>query len=51
MDNRTAIGIFVQMLAPWCRIRTGSSFVGYDGDGFTLEHDARLSVAKNGKCG
>lgn len=46
----TAVGIFIQMLAPWCRIRTGSSFIGYDGDRFTLEHDARLAVAGGLEC-
>ena len=47
----TAIGILVQMLAPWCRIRSGSRFIGYDGDSFTLEHDARLAVACKTQCG
>jgi tRNA A37 threonylcarbamoyladenosine dehydratase len=46
----TAIGILVQMLAPWCRIRTGSRFIGYDGDAFTLEHDGRLTVATQTQC-
>ena len=46
-----AIGILVQMLAPWCRTRTGSRFIGYDGDAFTLEHDARLTVALQAQCG
>jgi hypothetical protein len=38
----TAVGIFVQMIAPWCQINPGSTFVGDDGDKFTLEHDARF---------
>lgn len=46
----TAIGVFVQMLAPWCRIRAGSKFIGYDGDAFTLEHDARFKVASQAQC-
>jgi hypothetical protein len=46
----TAMGIFVQMLAPWCPIRSGSRFIGYDGDGFTLEHDSRLTVASQTQC-
>jgi molybdopterin-synthase adenylyltransferase len=46
----TAMGIFVQMFAPWCRINPGSGFLGYDGDRFTLEHDARLAVAAKGNC-
>jgi molybdopterin-synthase adenylyltransferase len=47
----TAVGLLVQMLAPWCRIRSGSSFLGYDGDGFTMEHDGRLTVADKNSCG
>ena len=46
----TAIGVFVQMLAPWCPIRSGSRFIGYDGDSFTLEHDARLTWASESEC-
>ena len=46
----TAIGVFVQMLAPWCPIRDGSRFIGYDGDAFTLEHDARLTVVSQVQC-
>jgi hypothetical protein len=47
----TAVGIFVQMIAPWCQINPGSTFVGDDGDKFTLEHDARFEVAINHKWG
>ena len=47
----TAVGIFVQMFAPWCPLRPGSMFIGYDGDGFTLEHDVRLAAAGKLKCG
>jgi len=46
----TAVGLFVQMVTPWCRIRPGSAFVGYDGDGFTLEHDMRLTVTGKSPC-
>ncbi len=46
----TAVGIFVQMITPWCGIRAGNSFIGYDGDAFTLEHDARLSVGEKTEC-
>jgi hypothetical protein len=46
----TAVGIFIQMLAPWCRINPGSTFLGYDGDRFTLEHDSRFAVAANRDC-
>jgi hypothetical protein len=46
----TAVGIFSQMLAPWCRINLGSAFIGYDGDRFTLEHDARFAATVNHKC-
>lgn len=47
----TAVGLFVQMVIPWCRIRAGCAFVGYDGDGFTLEHDMRLAVTGRNPCG
>ncbi len=46
----TAVGVFVQMLTPWCRIRPGSGFVGYDGDAFTLEHDRRLAAVAPTQC-
>jgi molybdopterin-synthase adenylyltransferase len=46
----TAVGLFVQMVSPWCRIRPGSTFVGYDGDGFILEHDGRLTVTGQNQC-
>lgn len=46
----TAVGIFVQMTAPWCRIGPDSGFMGYDGDRFTLEHDGRLALAAQRKC-
>jgi hypothetical protein len=39
------------MIAPWCQINPGSTFVGDDGDKFTLEHDARFEVAINYKWG
>jgi len=46
----TAVGIFIQLLAPWCPISPGSAFLGYDGDRFTLEHDARFAVGVNHNC-
>ncbi len=46
----TAVGIFVQMFTPWCRINSGIGFLGYDGDGLTLERDSRLTVARNMEC-
>jgi molybdopterin/thiamine biosynthesis adenylyltransferase len=45
-----AVGMFIQMLTPWCRINPGSTFLGYDGDRFTLEHDSRFAVAVNLNC-
>jgi len=47
----TAVGLLVQMLVPWCRIHPGSSFLGYDGDGFTVEHDGRLAATIKNPCG
>lgn len=46
----TAVGIFVQMLTPWCKIHPGSRLLGYDGDRLTLEHDARFGVAGERGC-
>lgn len=46
-----AVGLFVQMVSPWCRIHPGSTFLGYDGDGTTLEHDGRLTVTGKSQCG
>lgn len=46
----TAVGIFVQMITPWCRVHPASAFIGYDGDGFTLEHDSRLTVVADRRC-
>jgi molybdopterin-synthase adenylyltransferase len=46
----TAVGLFVRILLPWCDIRPGSTFLGYDGDAFTVEHDRRLSVAGEKAC-
>lgn len=46
----TAVGLFVQMVTPWCRLRPSSAFVGYDGDGLTLEHDRRLTVTGKTRC-
>lgn len=46
----TAVGIFVQMITPWCRVYDGAKFIGHDGDKLTLEHDARLTVTGKRKC-
>ena len=46
----TAVGLFVQMLTPWCPQEATSHFMGYDGDASTLEHDARLDTMQNGEC-
>jgi hypothetical protein len=46
----TAVGLFVQIVAPWCQRRPGSAFLGYDGDGFILEHDGRLTIAGKYQC-
>lgn len=47
----TAVGIFVQMFAPWCPLRPCNMFIGYDDDSLTLEHDGRLAAAGKLKCG
>ena len=46
----TAVGLFVQMLTPWCPQQEASNFIGYDGDASTLEHDARLEHVQNREC-
>jgi molybdopterin/thiamine biosynthesis adenylyltransferase len=46
----TAVGLFVQMLTPWCPQQQNSLFMGYDGDASTLEQDARLAQVRNRFC-
>ena len=46
----TAVGLFVQMLTPWCPQQANSHFMGYDGDASTLEQDTRLAHVRNRLC-
>ena len=46
----TAVGLFVQMITPWCRVNQDSAFMGYDGDKFTIEKDSRLGIARGQEC-
>ncbi len=41
----TAVGLFVQLFSSWCPLVGGNSFIGYDGDKLTLEHDVRFECA------
>ena len=46
----TAVGLFVQMLTPWCPQQAGCHFIGYDGDASILEHDARFDQVHSRYC-
>jgi len=41
----SAIGVFVLMFSPWCDVNPAVSFLGYDGNNLTVEHDARFRFA------
>jgi len=44
----SAVGVFVLLFSPWCDVSQPVSFLGYDGNNLTVEHDARFRFA--GAC-
>jgi molybdopterin/thiamine biosynthesis adenylyltransferase len=46
----SAVGLFMQMVTPWCPNRERSYFLGYDGNAMTLERDPRFGLAAGIVC-
>jgi hypothetical protein len=46
----TAIALLVQLLTPWSKFDSTNFFIGYEGNGLTLEHDSRLQYASQQSC-
>lgn len=46
----TAVGVFVQLVAPWRVPEAASLLIGYDGDKMVLEHDRRLAALSGASC-
>jgi molybdopterin/thiamine biosynthesis adenylyltransferase len=46
----TAVGLFMQMVTPWCRNQERSFFLGYDGNAMTFERDQRFGLVAGVVC-
>jgi molybdopterin/thiamine biosynthesis adenylyltransferase len=46
----TAVGLFMQLVTPWCPKQERSYFLGYDGNAMTFERDQRFAIVAGALC-